>query len=297
MRSSILVTVGAAALTMGSPLEKRKMETSWVMEYYTVTVTGTETETPKPTVFLGQKQRPTETSIPVVVVTETPSAPAPPPPAPTTSVPQPSYVVVTQTAEAPKPTTEEPTQQAPTSASSASPPTGSGYPAVAVEHHNLHRSNHSAPDVAWNSTLASWAANTAATCVFKHDMAQGDKHYGQNLANFGLSSGADKIGDAGALKMAITNAWYDGEFNNYKSSFYGLATPPMDQFESWGHLSQLLWKGSDQVGCATQFCPKGTMYSGFETWYTVCNYGPAGNIGGAYGANVLPPLGKAIITA
>lgn len=165
MKSSMMVVIGAAALALGSPLEKRKMETSWVMEYYTVTVTGTESA--KPTLFWGQKHRPDTTSNPVVVVTVTPEAPAPEP-----TTPQPTVVVVTETAKAaPEPTSQKPVEQAPApSASPAPAPAGDDYASVAVERHNIHRSNHSAPEVTWSDRLAGYALKTASTCKMVHDM-------------------------------------------------------------------------------------------------------------------------------
>ncbi|OTB01836.1 hypothetical protein M426DRAFT_63399 [Hypoxylon sp. CI-4A] len=280
MRSSILIAAGAATLAMGTPLQKRKIETSWVMEYDTVTVTGTA----KPTAAdFAEKAYPVQTTAAesVVVVTVTPEAPAPEPTSTSTSAPE----VPSSSAEV----------------SSAAPvssevPVAGEYVTAAIERHNLHRSNHSAPEVNWNDTLASWASNTASTCKFAHDMNQGTGHYGQNLANWGESSGAEALGTVGAIKQSVTDFWYNGEFGSYLPSYYGLDNPPMGNFEAWGHLSQLLWKDSDQIGCASQFCEKGTMYPTMDAWYTVCNYGPEGNMGGGYGKNVLKPLGKSIAT-
>lgn len=85
-----------------------------------------------------------------------------------------------------------------------------------------------------------------------------------------------KLGTVGALKMAITGFWYNGEFANYLPKYYDAAGPNMTTFEEWGHFSQLLWKDSIEVGCVSQFCEFGTIYSGMQSWYTVCNYGPAG---------------------
>ncbi|KAI1379054.1 PR-1-like protein [Hypoxylon crocopeplum] len=291
MKSSTLVAAGAATLAMGSPLEKRKVETTWVMQYYTVTVTGTETA--KPTLFFGEKQHPdpTSTSIPIVVVTVTPDAPSS---EPTTSIP---LVVVTETPQpAPEPTTTQPAPSS-TSVPTSDVPDSDDFNSLAVYHHNIHRSNHSSPEVTWSDKLAGYAANTAATCKFAHDMHQGDGGYGQNIASWGQNSGASKLGASGALKMSITDFWYNGEFHSFLPEYYGQATPNMTYFEKWGHYSQLLWKSTEEVGCASQYCESGTLWSGMDGWFTVCNYGPEGNIGGAYGDNVLRPLGKSVVSA
>jgi hypothetical protein len=108
--------------------------------------------------------------------------------------------------------------------------------------------------------------------------------------------------------------WYDGEFASFLPSYYGQSTPNMDNFEAWGHMSQLVWASSTSVGCSAVFCPKGTAYDDLDSWYTVCNYYPrgmfplvlvseylliefAGNVGGAYGANIHPPKGDKVVVA
>ncbi len=48
--------------------------------------------------------------------------------------------------------------------------TPADYPTVALNHHNYHRGNHSVRGVAWDSSLASYAADVAATCVFAHNL-------------------------------------------------------------------------------------------------------------------------------
>ncbi|KAI1273733.1 CAP domain-containing protein [Xylaria sp. FL0933] len=283
MKSSIFLAATSAAMALANPLDKRVLETEVVVEYYTVTVTGNAPEaTPtqvkfrphtKPTEETPVEQpAPTTTSQPVVIVTVTPEETKP------TTTAKPSTVVNTAA-------------QASDSASSE----GDSFESVAVYHHNIHRSNHSSPEVTWNSEIAGYAANTAATCKFAHDMTQGAGGYGQNIALWGVSSGAEELGAAGAVKMATTNMWYDGEFNSFLPSYYGQATPDMSNFEAWGHLSQLVWAGTTSVGCHAQFCPKGTAYSNLDSWFTVCNYSPPGNVGGAYGQNINPPKGDASV--
>ncbi|KAI1400688.1 PR-1-like protein [Hypoxylon fuscum] len=298
MKSSMMVAASAAMVAMASPVEKRKLETSWVMQYYTVTVTGTETEptsTAKP-VIPHEMQRSTSEAPSVVVVTVTPSAPAPAP-EPTTT--QPSVVVVTATETpkqaAPASTSTPAVQQSSPSSDTSSEPNSDDFVSAAVYHHNIHRSNNSSPDVSWSDKLAGYASNTAATCKMVHDMDQGDKGYGQNLADWALSSGAFELGAAGAVKMAVSDYWYNGEINSFRPEYYGQATPDMSNFESWGHYSQLVWKESTQIGCASQYCEKGTMYTDFDAWFTVCNYSPQGNMNDGYGKNVLKPLGKSTV--
>jgi uncharacterized protein YkwD len=145
------------------------------------------------------------------------------------------------------------------------------YPSTGLYYHNIHRRNHSAPLVIWNSAQAVVAAEIASSCRFAHNMSVSGGGYGQNLAAYG-STGAASLSPSLMLAKSITNQWYYGEVNSFLPSYYGEATPDMTYFSSWGHFSQVVWKGSSSVGCASQFCPSGTIFAGFDSWFTVCNY-------------------------
>lgn len=125
------------------------------------------------------------------------------------------------------------------------------------------------------------------------------------------SGDAKALGANQAIAMAVTEMWYNGEVGLFPTSSYGQPTPDMSNFEAWGHFTAMVWKDTTQVGCAAQYCAPGTMEAGMGAWYTVCNYFPAGmcssagvrvrrrnaymfsgNVGGAYGKNVGPPLGE-----
>ncbi|KAI0118279.1 CAP domain-containing protein [Nemania sp. FL0031] len=283
MKSSTFLAATSAVLALANPLDKRVMETEVVVEYYTVTVTGNPpAATPTSVKFRphskptqeqpAQEPAPTTTSQAVVIVTVTPEAQS------TTSATKASTVANT-----------------PAQASDAGSADGDSFQSTALYHHNIHRSNHSSPEMSWNSEIAGYAANTAKTCVFAHDMTQGKGGYGQNIALWGVSSGAEELGQTGAIKMAATDMWYDGEFNNFLPSYYGQATPDMTNFESWGHMSQLVWASSTTLGCAVQYCPRGTAYDNLDAWFSVCNYSPPGNVGGAYAKNINRPKGDASV--
>ncbi len=70
--------------------------------------------------------------------------------------------------------------------------------------------------------------------------------------------------------------WYNGEISQFPSNDYGMDNPDMSNFEGFGHYTQLVWKDTQQVGCYSNFCPKGTIYTDMDSWLTVCNYYPAG---------------------
>lgn len=81
--------------------------------------------------------------------------------------------------------------------------------------------------------------------------------YGQNIG-YGVS----------ATRM-ISDGFYNGEVRAFRNE-YGKSQPGGD-FHAWGHFTQLVWKGTKRIGCATVNCKMGP--------YTVCNYGPPGKSG------------------
>ncbi|TKA52546.1 hypothetical protein B0A49_13769, partial [Cryomyces minteri] len=139
------------------------------------------------------------------------------------------------------------------------------YASIVVAHHNVHRANHSAPDLVWDAGLASTAATIAAKCVYAHDVTTNGGGYGQNIA---AGVRADNI------SAVITNLFYNGEVN-YFNGLYGQANPDMTNFEKWGHFSQIVWKNTGSVGCATQDCSASGLAnvgSNVAPFFTVCNY-------------------------
>jgi len=202
--------------------------------------------------------------------TSAPAAPVYNPPAPVYQAPAPAY------------------PQAPTSTKAASggaAPTD--YAGKVVYHHNIHRANHSAPDVEWDDSLYSCAQEIASSCVYAHNTNAQGGGYGQNIAA-GVSE--ENIGEV------ITNMFYNGEVSLY--NFYG-SEPDMSNFEAWGHMSQIVWKGTTHVACATQYCPNGLANTGggVSPYFTVCNYKTPGNYAGQYSQNVLAPLGNPTVSA
>ena len=47
-----------------------------------------------------------------------------------------------------------------------------------------------------------------------------------------------------------------------------------------GHFTQVVWRGTTQLGCGVSTC------RGMDIW--VCEYDPPGNVQGQYRQNVLP---------
>lgn len=248
---STLIMLSGAAIAMAGPVENRDVdivvETAVVVEtvydYYTVTQAFTPPPAP-----------PTTSSTPVVVVTVTADA--------TSS----SSTEVAKAAVAAATTSS--TSSASTAAATSS------FADMAVYHHNIHRTNHSASAISYDDTYAGYAATVAASCVFAHDLSEGDGNYGQNIAMY-ASSDENALDENTAVAQAITTMWYNGELDLYPG--YG-SEPSMSNFDAWGHFSQIVWAEQSVVGCAVQKCAPGTMEAGMTAWYTVCNYYPAGKL-------------------
>jgi hypothetical protein len=69
--------------------------------------------------------------------------------------------------EAPTSYSEIPTSTKAASSSDAKP---TGYQGMVLHHHNIHRRNHSAPDMTWSDSLAATAQKIGETCVYAHNM-------------------------------------------------------------------------------------------------------------------------------
>jgi len=165
-------------------------------------------------------------------------------------------------------------------ASQAALSSGTDYRNAMLWHHNRARANHGASNLKWSDACEAGARKAANTCVFAHVITQGQ---GQNL--YATS------GSAYNATAAVTEAFYKSEADLY--TYWG-KEPPHDPknpsrldekiFHAWGHLTQVIWKETTQVGCVTVNCP------GMATnRYTVCNYFPAGNMASRFAQNVVAP--------
>lgn len=97
--------------------------------------------------------------------------------------------------------------------------------------------------------------------------------YGQNLASWSSTTDINSL-QIRSGAQAVTNFWYNSEMGLWNNN-YG-REPSGSLMSSAGHFSQVVWKGTQQVGCATVYCPSGRGTFSMNTWYTVCNYRPAG---------------------
>lgn len=175
---------------------------------------------------------------------------------------------------------EQPAQQPDNTAATSvptAPATASTPPAPTASHaglspelqaildaHNALRAQHCAAPLAWSDTVAraakTWVDRLAARgCVLQHS----ETNYGENIAGGSASTQSPE---------QVVNMWYR-ERDGYDFARGGFSMRT-------GHFTQVVWRGSQQLGCASATC--GDM----RLW--VCNYDPPGNMQGDFQRNVLP---------
>ena len=112
--------------------------------------------------------------------------------------------------------------------------------------------------------MASIANDIAEICYYAHNKSFGDGEYGQNI---GAGYPPDRT------PGMITNDMYNREIELYPG--YGIEPP--EGGEGYGHFTQMVWKNTSQVGCATVKCDTlGNTGEGVQPYFTVCNYYPPG---------------------
>ncbi|PPQ89587.1 hypothetical protein CVT25_012332 [Psilocybe cyanescens] len=126
--------------------------------------------------------------------------------------------------------------------------------------HNTIRAQHGASPLTWSDSLAAKAQQWANNCKFQHS--------GGSLGPFGENLAAGTGSDYG-ISQAIKD-WTD-EVSEYN---------PSNPVAS--HFTQVVWKGTTQVGCAVQSC-SGIFSSSFGlAKYYVCEYSAQGNVSGQF---------------
>ncbi|TFK40985.1 CAP domain-containing protein [Crucibulum laeve] len=130
--------------------------------------------------------------------------------------------------------------------------------------HNSIRAQHGASPLTWSDNLASKAQQWANGCQFHHS--------GGSLGAFGENLAAGTGGSYG-IASAI-KSWTD------EVSQYNPNSPQPS------HFTQVVWKGTTQVGCALQLCDGIFAASFGKAKYYVCEYSAQGNIIGEFAENI-----------
>ena len=154
-----------------------------------------------------------------------------------------------------------------TQAAQAAPGPGFARPAGFAERlliaHNLERDRVNVPRLAWSAKLAAqaqaWADTLARSNRFEH--AQDREGAGENLW----------MGPARRYSAEQMIGGFVEEVRYFRSGRF----PNVSSTGSWsdvGHYTQLIWRGTQQVGCA--------VGQGRANDILVCRYWPAGNVMG-----------------
>ncbi|MBX9256189.1 secretion protein [Desmonostoc muscorum CCALA 125] len=151
---------------------------------------------------------------------------------------------------------------------------------AAVSKHNTYRATHNTPNItisdSLNTSAQAWAEKIASSGQFEHSTNR--NNVGENIyASYSTESTVDPT----TLGNTAVKEWYD-EIKDYNYANPGFSS-------ATGHFTQVVWKGSTQLGCgAAQGTEtiEGTKYNAF---YVVCQYAPAGNVQGQFPDNVLKP--------
>ena len=132
--------------------------------------------------------------------------------------------------------------------------------------HNIERAAVGVPPLQWNDRLAAdarvWANQLAVSGRFEHSPdEQGENPEGENLW----------AGTPRAFSPeAMVHLWVS-EKSDYRPGVFP-ANSRSGDVENVGHYTQLIWRSSRQVGCATAV--------GVREEVLVCRYSAAGNVYG-----------------
>lgn len=145
-------------------------------------------------------------------------------------------------------------------ACSSSDPEVCAQQALALTAHNSARALHHAPPLTWNDTLAVAALKWANNCQWMHSgssLFPKDYVYGENLY-------AATIPTPPTTMIEVVAAYTDEE------ALYDYANPGYS--DATGHFTQVVWKNTQQVGCAIITCdlPVFSQYTSTSVSFFPC---------------------------
>jgi pathogenesis-related protein 1 len=181
----------------------------------------------------------------------------------------------------PAPEARAPAAPAPSAPGSAVPaPVGASGLSPAQQEEILARHNHwreavGAPALTWSPEMAAFAQQWAEAldgqgCDMRHRPKTGPyaQRYGENLYSASPVIWSDGRTEVQLVAPgAVVDSW-DSEKIDYDYASNSCAGGKV-----CGHYTQLVWAGSARLGCGMKVC-------GDKSQVWVCNYDPAGNVGG-----------------
>ncbi|GJS49261.1 pathogenesis-related leaf protein 4-like protein [Tanacetum coccineum] len=121
--------------------------------------------------------------------------------------------------------------------------------------HNSARSQVGVANVVWNATVATYALNYANQRKADCNLVHSGGPYGENLAE----------GSGTFTATAAVNLWVA------EQAYYTYSTNTCASGHVCGHYTQVVWRTSDQIGCARVQCRNNGW------WFVICNYYRPGN--------------------
>lgn len=148
--------------------------------------------------------------------------------------------------------------------------------------HNAYRTTHHSPAMAsqssLNTTAQQWAEYLAKNALFQHSTAAQRNNAGENIYVYYTTATTVTVA---TLATEAVKSWY----NEVKDYDYAIA-----KFASnTGHFTQVVWKASVGLGSGAASGIKVINGVTYNAFYVVSQYAPAGNLTGAFAANVLKP--------
>jgi uncharacterized protein YkwD len=132
--------------------------------------------------------------------------------------------------------------------------------------HNQERAAVGVPPLIWSDSLAAsaqtWANQLLATGKFQHSGTAP----GESIAFAYL--------DPLQPQPQLAQSWADQEKKNYHAG--ELVT--WDNYQTFGHYTQMVWKNTKEVGCGFASGPGGVYAEHGGTQILVCQYRPGGNV-------------------
>ncbi|XP_076919225.1 pathogenesis-related protein 1A-like [Bidens hawaiensis] len=124
-----------------------------------------------------------------------------------------------------------------------------------LDAHNKARADVGVENMVWNDTVAAYAESYANQRIGDCNLVHSGGPYGENLAEGG---GAFTATEA-------VNLWVD------EKTFYDHTSNTCVEGNQCLHYTQVVWRNSDQLGCARVQC------SNNGWWFVICSYYPPGN--------------------
>jgi hypothetical protein len=119
------------------------------------------------------------------------------------------------------------------------------------------------PALTWNAQAQALAQSWVDQCTWDHNPATGNT-WGENIYAATGSSTPTQIVDDWAAESAD----------------YTYATNTCAAGKACGHYTQIVWRTTTSVGCASKRCTVNSPFGSGDWTFWVCDYAPPGNIVG-----------------